>query len=233
MNKYKFFSIFFIIFFFAFSMMISPSENDIVRLKLGSYSIDIPKKNSLEQGIPSWLSWLPGLDNSTEQIMFTVSAEDISRELHGYRISDGDYQEDIRGLLSVLNSSEIEGYTSSAAYLDLWNSTGSYSSRRVEPFGNELYKVYREIEYPNSWALVSQSPEQGGRIPSEASEFWLAHCLSGNSSETASGHHVTCRSHVVFNDLLIEFNISEQNITELENLKSYLTEEIQKWIEKV
>lgn len=204
-----------------------------MNFNLGSYSIDIPKKNSVEYGFPTWLSWLPGLDNSSDQIMFTVSAEEISRELPGYHVGDGNYREDVRGLISVLNSIEVEAYTSSTAYFDLWNSKGSYSSRRVERFGsNELYKVYREIEYPNSWALVSKNPEDGGQIPSTASEFWLAHCLSGNSSETVSGQHVTCRSHVVFNDLLIEFNVSEQNISELDNLKQYLLEEIQKWIKE-
>lgn len=211
--------------------MVARSDNEeFVRFKLGSHSVEIPKANTPEQGFPAWLSWLPGLDNSTDQVIFVISAEDIANSIDGYRKSDGNYQEDVRGLLVALTSHEAVSYTSSSAYEDLWHATGSYSKRRVERFGDRLFKVYRESEYPFSWALLSQNPEEEKAVPAKASDFWLAHCLSGKSSATSSGEHVICKSHIVVDDLLIEFNISEKNLAVLGQLKGLLVDRVQDWV---
>ncbi|MCG7564657.1 MULTISPECIES: hypothetical protein [Pseudoalteromonas] len=233
MSIYKFASAVFIVLLgVALSMKLGSQESDSYQFQLGAYSISIPEKNALEKSSWNGLSWLPGLDNRTDQVMFTLSAQEIAQKVAGYQASDGDYKEDIRGLLSILNTSEVDAYVSSSAYLDLWHSKGTYSDRRVESFGDGLFKVYRNVEYPYSWALVNENPELGGALPPEAATFWLAHCISGKSPKTRSGVRANCRSHVVSDDLLIEFNVSEQNIENLDQLKIYLVKEIESWIVK-
>lgn len=203
-------------------------NRNTVQFSLGKYSLGIPEKYSQEQAMPMWLALLPGLDNSTNDLMFIIPADEV--KVKDYKQTDGKYKENIHGLLAVLSPEDKERYLSGKKFEDLWYAEGSYSKRLIEPYKNNLFKVFRKIEYPNSWALVSHNPESGKTLPEKASEFWLAHCLSGTSPITSSGNHVGCDSYIVVDDLLIEFNVSEQNLSKLDDIKNFLVSEVKSWI---
>jgi hypothetical protein len=117
-----------------------------------------------------------------------------------------------------MNDAERRRYQDSDQYRDLWEASGSYQNRVVEESRGGLYKVFRKVEYPYSWALLKRNPEERGQIPNDVSDFWVAHCLDGGSSVTEGGTHTTCKSRIIKDDLLIEFNVSEQNIGLIEQL---------------
>jgi hypothetical protein len=192
----------------------------------------MPSEYSLEKNQFAWWRWIPWVENPTKQMMFFIPSEDIKNQIISYKEVDGKYKEDIRGILSFLNDEEVKSYTESSTYEDMWYGLDSYSKRRIEQYNELYFKIYREVEYPYSWSVLKKFPESNVLIPNIASDFWVAHCLEGASNRTTSKKHITCRSHIVVNDLLIEFNVSEQNLEQIENIKKYLVKEVNSWISK-
>lgn len=205
------------------------NSEKVIQFNLGNHVFHIPEKNSLEKGVPGWLRWLPGLDHSSREVLIIFSAHEVSASVDGYQTEDGEYTEDIRGLLAVMNDVERRRYKDPSQYNDLWNASGSYQERIVEEYRDGFYKVFRKVEYPYSWALLKRNPEAADHIPDDVSDFWVAHCLDGGSSVTKSGTHTTCKTRLVRDDLLIEFNVSEQNIGLVEEIGDFLVSEITSW----
>ncbi len=205
------------------------SPGNSIKFNLGGHVFHIPEKNSLEKGVPEWLRWLPGLDNSSNKVLIIFPAHEVSTAVDGYETDDGKYVEDVRGLLTVLNEDESRRYEDPGQYEDLWKGFGSYEDRIVEKHKDGLYKVFRKSEYPYSWALLKQNPEVDRQTPDDVSDFWIAHCLDGESSVAASGTHTTCKTRVIRDDLLIEFNVSEQNISLIDEIGDFLVSEVTSW----
>lgn len=205
------------------------NSEKIIRFNLRDQVFHIPEKNSLERGVPGWLRWLPGLDHSSREVLIIFAAHEVLAAVDGYQTEDGGYTEDVRGLLAVMNETERRRYLDPGQYVDLWEASGSYQDRIVEKYKDGWYKVFRKVEYPYSWALLKRNPEDATQIPDDVSDFWIAHCLDGGSSVTKSGTHTTCKTRIIKDDLLIEFNVSEQNIGLVEEIGIFLVSEIASW----
>jgi len=204
--------------------------SDTLHVQLGKYTFNIPKQYSQEGALPHWLIITPGLDDGSKDYLLRFPAKEIVAAIPGYKEMDGRYTEDITAILAVLTSVEVKRYEDSERYRDLWNATGSYLERIVELYTHKpWFKIYRKIEYPNSWAVVSQSPENGALLPKDTLDFWVAHCLSGNSPLTKSGEIAICDSYVFYEDIVIDFSVSEQNLDVINDVRSYLKNTIENW----
>ncbi|MGX9462241.1 hypothetical protein ACWXWU_13550 [Shewanella sp. A14] len=223
MNKFNYLTISAVCFCFVIGLAIAKSNSS--KIRIGSYDFDIPEEYLLESSMPDWLKWLPGVDEPNKGVLFKLPAKLISENVSGYKAIDGKLVEDIRGYLVVLNSQERTRYGDKAQYNDLISGTGSYANMIVENHG-QFFKVFRKVEYPYSFALVTENPTE---ISEPSNGFWIAHCLNRKNSISQSGEHVSCSSHAVKGDLLVEFNISEQNIMYIETVKHYLMEQVMEW----
>lgn len=206
-----------------------PSTSDSTEIRLGRHVFVIPKAHLMEQATPDWLRWFPGLDDGSRDVLLRFGAAEVARGVPGYAEADGDYAEDVVAVIAVLNPDEIKRYQSGERLADLWYGTGSYTDAIVEPLGGTgWHKVYRKVEYPYSWAVLKQLPTAGQSMPSP-SEFWIAQCLAGDSPLTPSGKRGGCKSHVSFGDLVVDFEVSEQNLRVIDGVAGYLTAKVTEW----
>lgn len=208
-------------------------DADLVHLYLGDHEFRIPEENALTEPLPIWLRWLPGLDDGSRSALLVMRADELGKNIPGYQTSDGRYRDDITVRIAALTPVEQQRYRNSrlrSQLADLWFGRGSYHSRRVEPVpGERLYKVYRSIEYPRSWALLKEYPDPTKPLPKAPLDFWIAHCLAGGRPIGETGKGVTCRSHVLADDILIEFSVSDYNLPVIEDVRGFLKAKVLEW----
>jgi len=204
----------------------------VEKLKLGHYTFHIPEKNAMTKAVPFWLRWLPGLDEGSSSALILFKDQEVKESIPTYKFTDKNkYRDDIEVLLMVLTPEEVQRYHNPqyGQLEDLWYSKGSYKKRRVEldeKYG--WFKVYREIEYPYSWAYLSQTPDENKTVPNEPLDFWISHCLlSGpKDDQTAS-----CNSYVLVDDIVMEFSVSDYNLLALEEIKQFLKTKLRSWLQ--
>lgn len=205
------------------------SSTDMTEFKLGQHTFLIPESYVLEKFIPKWLRWLPGLDDSSRDILLMFRAAEIAEHVADYHEADGSYEEDVVAVLAVLDSGEIERYRRGQRLSDLWHHTGSYSDAIVEAHENTgWHKVYRKVEYPYSWAVLKQLPNASQPMP-DPSDFWVAQCLAGDSPLTLSRMRVACKSYVFFDEWVVDFEVSEQNLRVIDGVADYLRAKVTGW----
>lgn len=204
--------------------------SDTYRVELGQHTFNIPKQYSQEGGLPQWLTDVPGLDDGSRAYMLTFPAEELAKAIPGYQPTDGRYREDLRAILNALTSVEVARYEDSGRYRDLWEATGSYGERIVEPYPDRpWFKVYRKVEYPKAWAAVKQAPESGEPRPEDALEFWVASCRDVNSPITKTGRRTRCLTYAFYDDIAIEFYISGKNLHLIDEVRAYLKSKVESW----
>lgn len=206
------------------------STDEASNVTLGARTFLIPKPNQMEVAMPEWLRRFPGLDDGSKSFLVKFPATDIAKSIPGYRTSDGSYQEDISGVLSALTPIEAQRYEQFEHLSDLWHGEGSYRDAVVKPYTIlGWYKVYRKVEYPYSWALLKYLPAAGQSIPPNSAEFWVAQCVEGGSMITASKKHVACKSFVQFEDMTVDFELSEQNIEYIDQIRAFIKAQVIDW----
>lgn len=204
--------------------------SDAYKVTLGQHTFNIPKQYSRQGAIPQWLLTLPGLDDGSRDYMLTFPAEEIAAEVHGYKKTNGKYKEDIRAILAVLTHAEIKRYQDSGRYRDLWYAEDSYRERIIESYSDRpWFRVYRKLDYPRLWTVLKKSPEAERTLPSNVSDFWVGSCRLGNSPLTGSGKLVDCQSYVFYDDIAIDFYISEQNLDVIDDVRAFLRSKIESW----
>lgn len=199
------------------------------RVVLGQKTFLIPKSNQLETAMPAWLKRLPGLDDGSRSFLVQFPAADIASNIAGYRIADGNLQENINGVLSVLTPKEVQRYEHAEQLAELWRRDGSYKDAIVEPYtAFGWYKVFRKVEYPYSWALLKYLPPKLPN-PVNSTNFWVAQCLERTSAITSSKRHVACKTFVQFGDVAVDIELSENNIGFIDQLRVFIETEVTKW----
>ena len=213
---------------------VAGASDDFARLQLGDYELRIPTQNAVSEPVPSWLRWLPGLDDGVESLLFILYADDIKEEIDDFQISDGEYIDNIRGIITILTPSEVARYRDPRQFAelsDLWFATGPYRNRRVEEADiSGLYKVFYDDQYKSGWALLNRYPDPGKPLPKETLEFWVANCIAGGRPIGATGKGITCRSHVLLDDILIEFRVSHYNIKIIDNIRAFIKRTVSNWV---
>lgn len=209
------------------SLSVSASEERTVdRIRVTQYTFDVPSRFSLGSARPAWLKWITSADESKNSFLFLLPAEVLSAAIEGYKQQDGAYKEDIRVYVAALNRTEQERYAPTNQHFNLWQGRLDYKDRIVEKSDDGNFRVYRKLEYPYSWALVKAHPEA---LPQLTGDFWIAHCIKNRGTITTTGEHIGCTSHLLKDDILIEFNISEQNLSKIDSIKHYLSDQVMTW----
>ena len=140
--------------------------SDVVQIKLRQHTFLIPKHIAMDRGsvMPDWLLNMSGLDDGSNTTLFRFDDQEIKANVAGYQVaSDNQFKDDVEGLIIALTPQELSNYKNPETYAqlgDLWRRTGSYKNHKVE--AAEMpgwYKVYRSVEYPNSWMLVNRFPD--------------------------------------------------------------------------
>lgn len=207
------------------------AESDRVKIKLGSVYLSVPSKQ-LQAERPAWLNYIPGLDDGSRSILLDIEAEEVGKNIDGYKILNGRYKEDIRLIVTYLTSVEYERYLENQTAADAWFELNSYRGRIIEKdnsTGN--YKIFRKIDYPDSWKVFKDNPESdfAGTSPQES---WIANCVRSKSSMTPDGYLSLCKSYVVHRNIAVEFTVSEENLTKIRLLKEYFEKLLNDWLDK-
>ena len=207
--------------------------SDTVKVQLRNHTFLIPKHIAMEREsvVPIWLLNMSDLDDGSSTTLFRFDDIEIQKHIPSYKIApDNQFQDDIEGLIIALTSEEVSRYKTPNAYAqlgDLWRTTGSYHHRKIEPAEMPgWYKVYREVEYPKSWALLSRYPDSKQPIPEQTQDFWIAHCLLLGPAGKESG---SCGTYKLIDDVVIEFHVSDYNLHLLDEIKGFVVTQVRKW----
>jgi hypothetical protein len=202
------------------------------KVRLGGRDFEIPQRYFEDGGrAPSWLRWLPGLDDRSRELLLTLSASEVAGAVPGFKPKDGRYDDDLRLRLVVLQDDEKRLYLAPNQFADIWNSTGSYRDRIIETDAETHFvRIYRRIEYPNSWEVFTVLPDKP--IPSDLFSFWVGHCLNSRSPLTPSGMLALCKSFVIIDDIAVNFTMSAQNLTNTDGIRRYLVGLVSHWLKK-
>ncbi len=207
--------------------------SDVVQIKLRQHTFLIPKHNALEREsvMPDWLLNMSGLDDGSNTTLFLFDDKEIKASVPDYQVaSDNQFKDDIEVLMAALISKEISDYQDPHTYAelgDLWQATGSYKDRKVEPA--EIpgwYKVYRAVEYPNGWTLLNQFPDPEKPMPEQVSDFWIAKCLIQGPKGKRQGR---CTTYEMMGDIFLEFSVSDYNLPALDELRDFIKTKVQEW----
>lgn len=204
--------------------------SDSYDVSLGQHRFRIPKEYSQQGVIPKWLSATPGLDDGSRSYTLVFSAEEIATRVPGYKPMDGRFKEDIRAILAVLTRADIKSYRDADRHRDLWHARNFYHQPTIEPYENRpWFRVYGKYEYPRMWSVIKKSLKRGDAFPQHVFDFWVADCVSGNSPITKSGKIVDCLTYVSYDDIAIDFYISEQNLDVVDDVRALLKSKVESW----
>ncbi|WP_155400604.1 hypothetical protein [Vibrio nigripulchritudo] len=215
------------------SQAITYALSDVVEIKLRQHTFLIPKHVAMdrESVMPDWLLNMSGLDDDSSSTLFRFDDQEVKASVPTYQVaSNNQFADDIEVLMTALTPEEFNAYIDPNDHTmirDLWQAKGSYTSRKVEPA--EIpgwYKVYRTVEYPNSWALLNQYPDSEKQVPETTQDFWVAHCLMLGPKDKRVG---SCRTHVLIGDIVVEFSISDYNLHLLDEIKAFVKSQVQEW----
>lgn len=143
----------------AAGSMASAGRSDVGMVTLGPHSFEVPWDHLYQSGFLDRLLALPGLDDSSRDVLIYFEAEDLAAAVPGYQARDADFEANILVRL-VAQTLEEHVYLNDVLYRDLWYGEGSYDNRIVEPDPDHpWFRVFRAVEYPYSWALLTQPPD--------------------------------------------------------------------------
>lgn len=210
------------------------ADDEFLRFRLGPYELHIPERNAVSDAIPAWLRWLPGLDDGSRSVMYMLHAQDIQENIPDFQTSDGDYVDNIRGIVTALTPIEVSRYKDPRQFAelsDLWFATGAYENRVVRRSKiTGLYDVFYDDGYRSGWALLSRYPDPNEPLPDEPLDFLVAHCVEGGRPIGQTGRGVNCRSHVLLGDIAVEFRLSGYNVHLIDEVRQFIKRTVSGWI---
>ena len=207
--------------------------SDEVKIKLRHHTFLIPKHIAMDRAtiMPDWLINMGGLDDGSSTTLFRFDDQLIKENVEGYQVaSDNQFKDDIEGLIIALTSQELSNYKNPRMYAqlaDLWVGVGSYGDRKVEAAEiHGWYKVYRAVEYPNSWMLLNQFPDPEKPVPNLVSDFWVSDCLMLGPEGKRNG---SCTTYELIDDIAVEFSVSDYNLPVLDKVRSFIRAQVMEW----
>jgi hypothetical protein len=207
------------------------ATSDTEMVKLGGREFQIPARYLQAAGEPpAWLQALPGFSSAkANERELLIDAPDVAAGVPGYKQWDGRYEDSMLVRLVVLTEQERHQYAASARFSDIWNSSGSYHDRIIEQDAKTgFFRVYRKIDYPNSWEVFTVSPALSP-MPRDVFSFWLGRCFNLHSPLTQSGEIVDCNSYALAGNVAANFHTMGQNIPRIPRIRAYLAGLIYRW----
>ena len=193
---------------------------------LGDAQLDVPKRY-LTGSTPWWLRFLSGLDNS-EDVELEIDASEVASSVTGYQPFENRMKNNLLIHLVALNDEDRARYFDHERFSDIWRGAGSYRDRIVERDKAGTFRVYRKIEYPNSWEVFKVDPDSSS-LPTDVYASWYGHCLLLHTPVVTSEQSVLCTSNIVMGNLAAEFHISGKNLAEIHGVREFITKLVAQW----
>lgn len=213
---------------------VSEASWDSVTVTLGNKRFEIPKRYYFESSLVEMFKGVVGVDDNSRDRLLLFEAKELAAEIPGYQIQDGKVTNDINVLLSILTDAERGRYLDSMHRNgDLWYGKGLYTGRVVEPYpGRPWFKVFHNFKgqrWDSVWELLKQYPNANQLIPEDISDYWIASCSVSKGTPTPSGQHISCTSRIIFDHIMIEFHVAEQNLSVIDQVQDYLKSKVMSW----
>lgn len=181
--------------------------------------------------IPSWLRWLPGLDDDLHSILMVIPASDVAAHVPGYVTRNKIADEDLHLIVSVLTDVELQRSRYPSWVRDIWRAEGLYKRRffREDP-DTGFYNVLEQGKDDRWWDMLTLNPDD---FPLYNGHYavWLGSCIA-SSGENPAGVKRSCSSFVLYENFHIHFRMRDKNIRHVKKIRMYLVEQLKEWIEK-
>jgi len=85
----------------------APDVAAVQKVRLDGRDFEIPQRYFDEGSrVPTWLRWLPGLDDGSRELLLTIKASEVAASVPGFIPNDGSYSDDLRLRVVVLRPVE-------------------------------------------------------------------------------------------------------------------------------
>lgn len=198
------------------------SEADTIKIRLGPYSLGIPEANSLEGKAPFWIAMIPGLDSGAKSTNIIFPSHEVAVSIPGL-----DPETELLGTLHSVSEEEYNAYRHHSFGVDLWFGRGAHKHKTFEPWeGTGLYRAfYAQHHKKVFWEVVRMLPDPDRPPPDDIQDFFVANC-SGDFDAGKS----SCSTFVLFDRLLVEFDVQESHLLRIEEIRQFIQEKVSSWI---
>jgi len=205
------------------------SDPNKVEVELRDRVFNIPNEFFGEEQVPAWLRNLPGLDHHGSELLLTVKAEYMAKNIPGYIPKNGKYREDVLLYFSVMSErGRIAAPVPNKEQQDLWNARGLYKTRIIEKH-DQYYRVYRDFEYPSLWEQLMVFPDSKKPLPDSVFDYWVGVCYEAMAPIAATPFYKCKIQMLESGNLFFDFSVSEQNMHLLDEIKKLLLEHVESW----
>lgn len=198
-----------------------PSEIDeqSVEVSFDQTKLSIPKKYLLPS-FPSALIPSQGMDKDAGASL-RISLQDL-----GYQIGNG---VGFRYTLMISMTSLSIVYPPNRlppSGLAAWNGSGLFKDRHIEfDRVTQLYRVYDDAKYRESWQFFKSSPTRS-KSPEEE---WVARCSVYTQKEIPDLSNVTCDTVFLYKDIHVEMTLSGMYLKLREEFEQKVLELFRSW----
>jgi hypothetical protein len=204
-------------------------EDDLVPFRLGPYELAIPERYVRDSLPPAWLRWLPGLDRGSDDLVVTISADEVAAAVPGYVTRDGDYVEDIQARLEAHSDRERLS-ADGQRFVTMWWPGLKPEGNRVTEMdpATGLVRSYPPDGNRETWDLYLVPPGLDA-VPQDLSPYGIASCLQLYAKIGSLRRYYDCHSAVVARYVAVYFWISEQNATKIDEVRAFLRDLVTRW----
>lgn len=207
------------------------SDKSVIRLNGQALTVPSRYLDADTKGVLSFWRLIPGLDAGEREVLLKIDAGEVSRGIPDYAAKVGEYPDDLRLHVVLLNDDELLRYKNKSRFSEIEMSIGSYSNRIVESdVARGVVRVYRKIEYPNSWEVFKVPKGTAlGALPPKLTSLWIGHCINSKSPLTPTGELALCKSFVLSDHIAVHFTLSDANLGNIDEVRGFLLQKISSW----
>ncbi len=206
------------------------SSSKIVEKRLGEQTYRVPAGNLLNNS-PISLAINNNLD-PVESIHLIFTASETSNSVQGFqsevRGAGSGFRDDLTAVISVPSDEVRQLISSGNLHEGLWHGTGDYGSarlgRRIQEERELGFRVYYN-GIDSMWALVDRNPQLIPRSYSPPFNSVIARCRAIPRSE---GHY-SCRRTAYLDSLIIEYEVTSQNIRLYRDIDQFIVSKLRSW----
>jgi len=198
------------------------SDVDTIKTRLGPYALNIPEVNSLEGKAPFWIEMIPGMDSGAKSTNIIFSLEEVAAEIPRL-----DPETELLGTLHYVTEQEYNAYRHHSFGVDLWYGRGAHKHKTFEPWeGTGLYRAFYARHHKKVfWEVARMLPNPDRPPPDDIQDFFVANC-SGDFDAGKS----SCSTFVLFDRLLVEFDVQEPHLLRIKEIRKFIQEKVTSWI---
>ena len=203
-----------------------------VEIDVGNAVYEIPRENIFADSLAD--SFGPSRLDGGRSLHLAFSSAEAAASIPGFqpmvRGAVGSFQADLTVIVSVPSEETRRGIISGTLNGGLWRGTGDYSGpsgdiRRIQRDEGGLgFRVYRS-GIDDMWTLVDRDPRTSPDQPLPPFDALIAGCRN----MTDDGRAYTCRRVVYAEPILIEYEVSAENIRDFRNIDGFIRSKLSSW----